>query len=97
MSEPTVLRWPLPTPVRRGDVQIACPVCGSIEPLTIGMDLDDRGDDPSYLTCPDGHTWAEPLFPRWMGAELLGLILDDEPGLLGELQELQEFQERREA
>lgn len=97
MTEPTILRWPLPMPVPRGGVPIACPTCGGVDRLVIAMDLDDRSEEPSYMTCQQGHTWAEPLLPRRFGAQLLGDILEADPSLLGRLDDLREVQARGEA
>lgn len=90
MSEPPVLRWPMPgrVTVGRGEA-LACPVCGAVERLVLGMDLDDQSEEPSYMTCPGGHTWAEGRLPRWFGALLLADILDIEPGILAHLDDLQ--------
>lgn len=87
MTEPTVLRWPMPgrVTVGRGET-LACPVCGAVERLVLGMDLDDRSEEPSYMACPGGHTWAEGRLPRWFGALLLADILDIEPSILDDLQ-----------
>lgn len=90
MTTPPVLRWPMPgRVVDQAGHLIACPVCGALEHLVLGMDLDDHSDEPSYMACPGGHTWPEERLPRRLGALLLADILEAEPGLLAELEALQ--------
>ena len=90
MKAPVVLRWPLPD-IAESHLA-ACPACGTRSSLTLAMDLDDRSDAPSYMTCPQGHTWAEDSFPRRLAAELLDDILQVYPDLLGWLDDLREMQ-----
>ncbi|MFF2511682.1 hypothetical protein [Streptomyces sp. NPDC058086] len=90
MSEPTVLRWRLPfAPVDGAGRPVVCPTCGVGERLVLGMDLDDHSDEPSYMTCPSGHSWLDERFTRKYGALFLADILDAEPGLLAHLDDLQ--------
>lgn len=90
MSEPAVLRWPLPGRVVDQDGRpIACPQCGAADRLLLGMDLDDHTDAPSYMSCRSGHSWAEERMPRRLGVLLLADILDIEPGILARIDDLQ--------
>lgn len=66
-------------PLFKGGVPIACPVCGQDDDLTLIIDSDDFSETPSYMRCHDAHAWAEPRFPRRMGAELLALVERDRP------------------
>ncbi|MFJ4623057.1 hypothetical protein [Streptomyces sp. NPDC088812] len=92
MSEPVVLRWQMPAPIRGAGGRVAaCPECGLMVRLILAMDLDDHSDEPSYLTCPGGHTWPEAAIPRRLGALLLAEILESDPGLYGRLDELREI------
>ncbi|MEV8036733.1 hypothetical protein [Streptomyces sp. NPDC086182] len=94
MSEPIVLRWPLPAaPVDGAGRPVVCPVCGTGEGLVLGMDLDDHSDAPSAMACPSGHSWFEERFPRRYGALLLADVLDAEPGLLADLALMQRMHE----
>lgn len=95
MTEPAVLRCPLPGRVVISDAPIACPTCGAADRLILGMDLDDRGDEPSYMSCPGGHTWAEERLPRWFSAGLLDEIFQVDPTLLGRLEEIRAMQEEQ--
>lgn len=93
MSVPA-LRWPIPgRAVDQAGQVIACPTCGADERLLLGMDLDDRSDAPSYMSCRSGHSWPEAGMPRRLGAQLLDEILDLEPGLLAHFDELQRVHE----
>jgi hypothetical protein len=68
---------------------VACPECGLTERLIVRMDLDDvDSDEPSRMSCPDGHQWTEKGLPRRLGALILAEVFDTEPGLLGSLEEL---------
>jgi hypothetical protein len=69
---------------------IACPTCGADDRLLLGMDLDDRSEAPSYMSCGNGHSWAEKGMPRRLGALLLAEVLDLDPSLFGRLDELQD-------
>nr|WSY53810.1 hypothetical protein OG999_29325 [Streptomyces sp. NBC_00886] len=62
------LRMP---PMYRGDRQVACPVCGQCDDLTLIIDGVDASETPAFMRCDDGHQWAEPAVPRRIGAELL--------------------------
>jgi hypothetical protein len=97
MTEPVVIRWPIPDHAVLASGPITCPTCGGDESLTLAMDLHDRSDDPSYMSCPVGHIWAEERFPRIFAAELLDEILQIDPSILGHLDELREIQERRQS
>lgn len=98
MSTPPVLRWPLPgRAVDEAGVLIACPTCGAADRLLLGMDLDDQTDDPSYMSCGSGHSWAEPRMPRRLGALLLAEVLDIDPSILGHLDELRDVHGERNA
>lgn len=90
MSTPAVLRWAMTRPfVDQAGQVIACPTCGAVQRLVVGMDLDDVGsDEPSWLTCPAGHTWAAAGLPRGLAALILAEILDADPSVLGHLEEL---------
>ena len=57
----------------KGKEVIECLVCGQYDDLTLIIDSDDFSESPSYMKCDDGHQWAEPRFPRRLGAELLAL------------------------
>lgn len=92
MTEPTVLRWILPAPASNGGEPFSCPECGSVAPLTVALDLEDWSAEPTYMTCPAGHLWAEERFPRWIGADILRLALEANPGLLEDIAELQALQ-----
>ncbi|MDX2708085.1 hypothetical protein PV350_35360 [Streptomyces sp. PA03-6a] len=59
---------------------IGCPECGETFPLVLGIDSGDASDAPSYLTCPAGHTWAEPRCPRRLGGAILDALFRDNPG-----------------
>ncbi|TXJ73296.1 hypothetical protein E2C11_29600 [Streptomyces lavendulae] len=90
MSTPAVLRWAMPWPISGGNGQrIACPQCDITVPLVIAMDLDAiDSQEPSWLTCPSGHAWAEASLPAALPAQFLADILDAEPGVLGSLDAL---------
>lgn len=91
MTAPVVLRWPMPGPIRGvGGHVVACPECYLTVRLVLAMDLDDSSDEPSYLTCPGGHTWPEPAVPRRLAALLLAEVLAADPSLLGHLDELRD-------
>lgn len=94
MSQPVVLRWPLPGFTTVGGVLITCPECGAGDRLTLGMDLDDTSDGPSYMSCQQGHLWPEDRFPRRLAAEFLDEILHVDPTLLGQLGQLRTAQAR---
>ncbi|MFI5684662.1 hypothetical protein [Streptomyces sp. NPDC051636] len=69
--------------------RIACPQCDATHPLVVAMDLDAAdSQEPSWLTCPNQHTWAEAALPQSMPALLFAAILDAEPGLFAHLDEL---------
>ncbi|QJS13211.1 hypothetical protein HKX69_29995 [Streptomyces argyrophyllae] len=90
MSTPAVLRWAIPWPFsgETGE-RIACPQCGAVQPLVVAMDLDAvDSQEPTWLTCPAQHTWAEADLPQCMPAQLLADVLDAEPGLFANLDEL---------
>lgn len=93
MSTPAVLRWAMPGPFvdhTTGRVA-ACPECGARERLVVGMDLDDVDSvDPSWVSCPAGHQWAEAGLPRSLAALILAEILDADPSILGRLDELRD-------
>lgn len=57
----------------KGKEVIECLVCGQYDDLTLIIDSDDFSESPSFMRCDDGHQWAEPRFPRRLGAELLAL------------------------
>ncbi|MER5473727.1 hypothetical protein [Streptomyces sp. NPDC002685] len=79
MSQPmTVVRWPLPA-----GGAFSCPTCFTAEGITVALDLEDRGPDPSYMRCPDGHLWPESRFPRMVGAGMLRRALEADPDFLG--------------
>jgi len=61
---------------------IECPVCGQDDDLTLIIDSGDFSETPSYMKCDDGHQWAEPRFPRHMGAELFARKLRDHPEMV---------------
>ncbi|KND40086.1 hypothetical protein [Streptomyces stelliscabiei] len=63
----------------KGGVVIACPVCGQDDGLTLIIDSDDFTETPSFMKCDDSHQWAEPRFPRRMGAEFLALVEKTRP------------------
>lgn len=58
---------------------IECPQCEQYDDLTLIIDSDDYSETASYMRCDAGHTWAEPRFPRRMGAELLARKERDHP------------------
>lgn len=66
----------------RGEEVIECPVCGQYDDLTLIIDSDDFSDTASFMRCDDGHQWAEPRFPRRLGAELLALKERDHPEMI---------------
>lgn len=91
MTTPAVLRWAMPGPFvdHTTGRTVSCPECRLTERLVVPMDLDDvDSDEPSYITCPGGHTWAEAGLPRRLAALILAEILDAEPSILGRLEEL---------
>lgn len=63
----------------KGKEVIECPVCGQYDDLTLIIDSDDFSETASYMKCDGGHQWAEPRFPRRMGAQLLALKERDHP------------------
>jgi hypothetical protein len=63
----------------KGDEVIACPVCGQEDGLIVVIDSDDFTETPSFMKCDDGHQWAEPRFPRRLGAEFLALVEKTRP------------------
>ncbi|MFF4836573.1 hypothetical protein [Streptomyces sp. NPDC001315] len=65
--------------LRYGDEVIACPVCGQFDSLILIIDSDDRTETPSFMKCDDGHQWAEPRFPRRIGAGFLALVEEARP------------------
>lgn len=77
MSETPVIRFPLPD----GD-GFACPTCSATSGITVALDLEDTSAEPSYMRCPDGHYWAEPCFPRLVGAGMLRSALALDPNFL---------------
>jgi hypothetical protein len=93
MSTPPVLRWAMPgrfVDHTTGRI-VACPECRATERLVVGMDLDDVGsDEPSWLSCPSGHTWSEAGLPRGLAALILAEVLDADPSVLGHLDELRD-------
>lgn len=91
MSSPAALRWPLAgLSLDVTGRPIACPECGVREGLLLGLDLDDRSEDPSHMACPAGHRWLEPGMPRHVGAQLLPDVFESEPGLFAHLNELRD-------
>ena len=91
MTTPAVLRWAMPGPFvdHTTGRTVACPECRATARLVVGMDLDDvDSDDPSWVSCPAGHRWAEAGLPRGLAALILAEILDEDPSLLGRLEEL---------
>lgn len=91
MSTPAVLRWAMTRPFvdHTTGQTIACPTCRATERLVVGMDLDDVDSiEPSWLTCPAGHTWPEAGLPRGLAALILAEVLDADPSLLGRLDDL---------
>lgn len=98
MSTPPVLRWPIPgRAVDEAGQLLACPACGAADRLLLGMDLDDQTDAPSYMSCRNGHSWAEARLPRRLGALLLAEILDLDPSILGRLDELHDVHGEQDA
>jgi hypothetical protein len=95
MSEPVVLRWPLPGITTVEGVLITCPECGAEDRLALGMDLDDRSDGPAYMSCQQGHLWAEERFSRRIAGEFLDEMLQLDPTLLGHLDDLRDAQARK--
>lgn len=92
MTEPTVLRWPLPTGAGTGGEPYSCPECGAAQRLTAALDLEDWSAEPTYMTCPAGHLWAEERFPRWIGADIFRLALEVNPHLLEDIATLHALQ-----
>lgn len=90
--EETVIRWPLPTGAGAGGEPYRCPECGAVERLTAALDLEDWSADPTYMSCPAGHLWAEERFPRWIGADILRLALEGNPHLLEDMATLRALQ-----
>lgn len=80
----SVVHWPLPGGGFR------CPTCGSVEGNTVALDLEDFSPEPSYMRCPEGHLWAEPAFPRMLGAGMLRSALAQDPGYLDRFHPLSE-------
>lgn len=68
----------MPVLVKGGEI-IECPVCGQTDGLTLVIDSDDFTESPSFMKCDDSHQWAEPRFPRRMGAEFLALVEKTRP------------------
>ncbi|WP_328449878.1 hypothetical protein OG780_19365 [Streptomyces sp. NBC_00386] len=64
-------QYPLPCRVSKGGALIACPECAAADDLVLSVDGDDRSESASFVRCPDGHLWAEPLISRRVGVELL--------------------------
>ncbi|MHC3471215.1 hypothetical protein ACYF6T_21310 [Streptomyces sp. 7R007] len=91
MSATPVLRWPMPGPFvdHTSGCVIECPTCRETERLVVAMDLGDHSGEPSYITCPGGHTWPEAGLPRRLAALLLAEVFEAEPGLLADLEALQ--------
>lgn len=77
LAEGLTADYPLPCRVLRGLDLLACPVCAAADDLVVAVDGSDRSETASYMTCPDGHRWAEPRFPRRLGAELLDKYIAD--------------------
>ncbi|AZQ35934.1 hypothetical protein EJ357_22655 [Streptomyces cyaneochromogenes] len=80
----SVVHWPLP------GGGFSCPTCGAVEGITVALDLEDAGPDPSYMRCPDGHLWPEPCFPRLLGAGMLRRALEHDPEFLDRIHPLGE-------
>lgn len=66
-------------PLFKGGVPIVCPVCGQSDELILVIDSQDFSEGASLMKCDDAHQWAEPRFPRRMGAELLARIQRTRP------------------
>ncbi|MFJ2964244.1 hypothetical protein ACIPIC_18335 [Streptomyces collinus] len=81
----SVVRWPLPA-----EAGFRCPDCAVIEGITVALDLEDDGPEPSYMRCPDGHLWPELRFPRALGASMLRRALEHCPGFLDRIHPLGE-------
>lgn len=79
LSHGTIAEVELPVPVFKGGEPIGCPVCGSVFPLRLTIDTSDTSDSASYMRCEDQHQWAEPRFPRRMGAEFFALLVLGDP------------------
>jgi hypothetical protein len=71
----------MPVLAKGGEI-IACPVCGQYDRLILVIDSDDFTETPSFMKCDDEHQWAEPRFPRRMGAEYLALVAETRPEAL---------------
>ncbi|MGQ4402539.1 hypothetical protein ACN6K4_003321 [Streptomyces hayashii] len=69
--------YPLPCRVLKGLDLIACPQCDAADDLVVSIDGNDRSETASFMTCPTGHRWAEPRFPRRLGVELLEYYIAD--------------------
>jgi len=65
--------------------RISCPECGEQALLTVHALTDETGDDPAYVHCPWGHTWAEPAVPRRALAEFFAACEREDPDLWEQL------------
>ncbi|WP_327319274.1 hypothetical protein [Streptomyces sp. NBC_01235] len=77
LAEGLTAEYPLPCRVHKGLDLIACPVCQAADDLVVSIDGNDRSETASFMTCPDGHRWAEPRFPRRLGVEILEKYIAD--------------------
>ncbi|MER6557224.1 hypothetical protein ABT300_05565 [Streptomyces sp. NPDC001027] len=77
LAEGLTADYPLPCRVLKGLDLIACPQCEAADDLVVAIDGNDRSETASYMTCPEGHRWAEPRFPRRLGVELLERYIAD--------------------
>jgi hypothetical protein len=69
--------YPLPCRVTRGLDLIAWPACGAADDLVVTVDGGDVSETVSFMSCPGGHHWAEPRFPRRLGVDLLSAYRAD--------------------